>query len=191
MKELLFGVILFWAGACTLMGQETGSNKAGKNRLFILSGQSNMVYFDPAPTFEPALQKAFPGNQIIVVKDAHVGQPIMKWYKNFKPPKSWLPSKKKPTDGDAVDLKGPRGMLYDVLLEKVKTANSAEMIGRVFDAEVLVSLKPLLSFKSRLWILLEQFRRAAGRSGPGIGLLADRDVQLVIHENSGEMEFEG
>ena len=131
MKKVVFGVILIWAGTCTLMGQETGSNKAGRTRLFILSGQSNMVHFDPAPTFEPALRKAFPGDQIIVVKDAHVGQPIMKWYKKFKPPKGWVPSNKKPTDGGAADLKGPPGKLYDTLMVKVKAATDNKQIDSI------------------------------------------------------------
>jgi Carbohydrate esterase, sialic acid-specific acetylesterase len=130
MKKLIFGVILILAGACILMG-ETGSNKAGKTRLFILSGQSNMVHFDPAPTFEPALQKAFPGDQIIVVKDAHVGQPIRKWYKNFKVPEGWVPPVKGPTDGSPADLKGPTGGLYDVMMEKVKAATANKKIDSI------------------------------------------------------------
>lgn len=50
------------------------------NRLFILSGQSNMVGFNPNDTFVPALQQAFPAETIVVVKDAENGQPIKRWY---------------------------------------------------------------------------------------------------------------
>ncbi len=54
----------------------------GVSRLFILSGQSNMVGFDPRSTFVPALEASFAGDTIVVVKDAENGQPIKRWYKN-------------------------------------------------------------------------------------------------------------
>src|SRR5690242_13683253 len=72
----------------------------GKVRLFILSGQSNMVRFDPNATFTPALKKAFPGDEILIVKSAEGGQPIARWYKGA----------------------GQRGDLYDLLLSKVNAA---------------------------------------------------------------------
>ena len=47
--------------------------------LFILSGQSNMVRMDEKQTFIPTLEHALGKEQIVVVKDAHGGQPIRQW----------------------------------------------------------------------------------------------------------------
>lgn len=58
---------------------------AAKSRLFILSGQSNMKHVDPEVSFTPALKQAFPGDEILVVKVAHSGQPIRRWYRDWKP----------------------------------------------------------------------------------------------------------
>jgi hypothetical protein len=64
----------------------TSAAEPAKVRLFILSGQSNMVGLQPQVSFTPALEKAFPGDEIIVVKDAAGGQPILRWYKKWQPP---------------------------------------------------------------------------------------------------------
>lgn len=58
---------------------------SGAERLFILSGQSNMVLIDPEVSFTPAIKKAFPDDTILVVKEAIGGQPIRKWYRDWKP----------------------------------------------------------------------------------------------------------
>ena len=80
--------------------------------LFILSGQSNMAGLKPEVSFTPAVEKAFEGHEVIVVKDALGGQPIRRWYKKWKPAagKQWKP-------GKAV-----HGDLYDRLMKKVNTA---------------------------------------------------------------------
>ena len=78
------------------------------NHLFILSGQSNMRNLDPNVSFTPTVEAEFGKNNVIVVKDAHGGNPIRCWYKKWKPAK-----------GD-----GPKstGDLYDHLMTKVNAA---------------------------------------------------------------------
>ncbi|MGM0490933.1 MAG: sialate O-acetylesterase, partial [Planctomycetota bacterium] len=53
--------------------------------LFILSGQSNMAGLDPDISFTPTVTQAFGQDNVIVVKDAQGGQPIRRWYKQWKP----------------------------------------------------------------------------------------------------------
>ena len=80
-----------------------------KVRLFILSGQSNMARFQPDVSFTPALKKAFPADELIVVKSAQGGQPIRNWYQ------------------------GPKmsGGLYDGLMAKVKQATQGKTIDTI------------------------------------------------------------
>lgn len=80
--------------------------------LFILSGQSNMAGLDPDESFTPAVRQAFGDDHVIVVKDAVGGQPIRRWYKNWKPAAGDAPAK--------------NGDLYDRLLAKV----NAEIKGK-------------------------------------------------------------
>jgi hypothetical protein len=56
----------------------------GPARLFILSGQSNMVGLNPDDTFVPLLKTSFPGDELVVVKDAENGQPIRRWWRRGK-----------------------------------------------------------------------------------------------------------
>lgn len=76
--------------------------------LFILSGQSNMAGLNPNLSFTPAVEKAFGKENVIVVKDAQGGQPIRRWYKQWKP-----------ATGDQPKATGD---LYDKLMKKVKPA---------------------------------------------------------------------
>lgn len=76
-------MVLFFA--VSLSAAETPENKTGVSRLFILSGQSNMVGLDPALSFVPELEKAFPDDEIVLVKDAHNGQPLSRWFAREKP----------------------------------------------------------------------------------------------------------
>ena len=76
-----------------------------KMHLFILSGQSNMAKLDPAISFTPTVTKALAEDQVIVVKDAEGGQPIRRWYKNWKPASG--------------ENRKPVGDLYDQLMQKV------------------------------------------------------------------------
>ncbi|MBT9097586.1 hypothetical protein KFZ76_07685 [Methylovulum psychrotolerans] len=104
MKIIIMGSVLFWSGI------SMANQSIHKNRLFILSGQSNMVRLNPDDTFTPALQKAFPNDHVVVIKDAQAGQAISRW---TKPSASeW-------------DLQTKVGDLYDRLIGVVK-ANSAD-----------------------------------------------------------------
>lgn len=83
--------------------------------LFILSGQSNMANLNVDASFTPEIEKKFGKDNVLIVKDAHHGQPIESWYKE---PKWYCPY---------IDLfinceKKTRGVLYEQLINKVLTA---------------------------------------------------------------------
>lgn len=90
------------------------------NHLFILSGQSNMAGLNPALSFTPAVQQAFGADSVIVVKDAQSGQPIRRWFKDWKPAKAGM-----------VDGKEANGDLYDKLMAKVKPAIGGQPLASV------------------------------------------------------------
>jgi hypothetical protein len=96
---------------------------ARKTRLFILSGQSNMAGLNPDLSYTPALKKAFPDDEVIVVKSAQGGQPIRRWYKGWKAPVD-IRVKLRPGE------KG-NGDLYDVLMSKVQGAIAGKKIDTV------------------------------------------------------------
>ncbi len=76
MKSISYLFILsFLALAC---------GKDPSTHLFILSGQSNMEQLNPEDSFIPAVQAEFGAENVVVVKDAWGGQPIRRWYKNWK-----------------------------------------------------------------------------------------------------------
>jgi hypothetical protein len=85
--------------------------------LFILSGQSNMARFKPEKVFQPAVEKEFRKENVIVVKDAQGGQPISRWYKN-----------RVSASGEKADSTGD---LYNRLMEKVKPAVEGQKIETV------------------------------------------------------------
>jgi len=93
-----------------LLGSAQGL-AADKVHLFILSGQSNMAGLNPAASFTPAVTKALAPDKVIVVKSAQGGQPIRRWYKQ------WKPAKGRPVAG-----KPPYGDLYDRMMDKVRPA---------------------------------------------------------------------
>jgi hypothetical protein len=78
-------------------------------RLFVLSGQSNMKGLDPAVSFTPAIEKAFPENENVIVKVAASGQLIRLWYKKWTPPQ-----------GQSAVGGGRTGQTYDALMAAVK-----------------------------------------------------------------------
>ena len=92
------------------------SAEAGKH-LFILSGQSNMAGMDEKISFVPAVEKEFGKDNVIVVKDAKGGQPISRWYKDYKPASG--------------DMPAPIGDLYDTLMKKVQDAIKDQKIATV------------------------------------------------------------
>lgn len=106
-----------------LAAGETQGSGGGKTRLFILSGQSNMAGLNPDLSFTPAVKKAFADDEVIVVKSAQGGQPIRRWYKNWKAPAD-VEVKLKPGE------KG-NGDLYDVLMSKVQPAIAGKKIDSV------------------------------------------------------------
>jgi hypothetical protein len=79
-------------------------------RLFILSGQSNMVGLDPDVSFTPAVKAAFPGDEVLVVHSASSGKLIRNWCRDWTPP----PGQEEP--------RGRSGVLYDELIRCVRAA---------------------------------------------------------------------
>lgn len=80
----------------------------GDKHLFILSGQSNMQGHRPEEAFSPAVEEALGKDKVIVVQDAQGGQPIQRWWKDWKSP-----------EGEKSEYNGD---LYDRLMEKVRPA---------------------------------------------------------------------
>lgn len=119
-RSLIFP-LLFSAAASLSAGE-------GKH-LFILSGQSNMAGLKPELSFTPAVEKKFGNENVIIVHDAQGGQPIRRWYRDWKP-------------ADRADLKPERkakentkpqsnGDLYDRLIGKVNAAVQGKEIATV------------------------------------------------------------
>ena len=122
----IFGLATWFAFSMCLLLPPTqhltaDGKEKGKVRLFILSGQSNMARLDPDVSFTPALKKAFPQDDVIVVKSAQGGQSIQRWYKGWKAPAN---VKVKPAKGEAGDL-------YDLLMGKVKAATQGKTMDTV------------------------------------------------------------
>ncbi|KAB2645385.1 MAG: sialate O-acetylesterase [Verrucomicrobia bacterium] len=90
----------------------TAAAAAGKVRLFVLSGQSNMQGVNPDTSFTPVVKQAFPGDDVIVVLHAVGGVPIRQWWKG----------RTGPHDASAAGAEKLTGDLYDALMAKVKTA---------------------------------------------------------------------
>lgn len=90
--------------------------KEGKH-LFILSGQSNMNGLDPDISFTPTVEAEFGKENVIVVKDAQGGQPLRRWYKQWKCV----------TDEEPQAI----GDLYDRLMGLVNTAINEKKIATV------------------------------------------------------------
>ena len=106
---VLLGVCLF--GIFFYLTKEEGSH------LFILSGQSNMAELRPEESFTPAIEEEFGKENVIIVKDAYGGQPIRRWYREWKP-----------LEGDEPKA---RPDLYDSLMAKVYKATENEKIETV------------------------------------------------------------
>ena len=111
MKSFFIIIISVVTGFGLLKAEVSGKH------LFILSGQSNMARFKPALWFTPGISKALGGDNIIVSFHAQGGQPISKWYKEWK-------SSKGETDPDA-------GKIYDAMMEATQTKIDGERIRTV------------------------------------------------------------
>ena len=107
-----FGLLLLLAA-----GRTSPVAAEGPAHLFILSGQSNMAGLNPNASFTPAVQEKFGKDNVIVVKFAQGGQPIRRWYKQWKSANA-TPSK---NNGD----------LYDRLMQQVKQAIDGKQIATV------------------------------------------------------------
>jgi hypothetical protein len=94
-----------------LFAQESGKH------LFLLSGQSNMACFKHNDLFNPGIYKALGEENVIVVRVAQGGQPISKWYKNWKSSK-----------GEEAEKKGA---IYDKLMTQTKEAIKDQKIASV------------------------------------------------------------
>jgi hypothetical protein len=99
-----------------LLGLSVGAEHHAKH-LFILSGQSNMQGHRPEEAFSPTVEKALGKDKVIVVQDALGGQPIHRWWKQWKDPEG----KKAAQMGD----------LYDRLMGKVKPAIKGQKLASV------------------------------------------------------------
>ncbi|MEO0475207.1 MAG: sialate O-acetylesterase [Planctomycetota bacterium] len=88
--------------------------------LFILSGQSNMAGLNPGLSLTPTVQAAFGKENVIVVKDAQGGQPIRRWYKQWKN-----------AEGRIVGKEQQIGDLYDRMMVKVAAATKDQKIASI------------------------------------------------------------
>lgn len=98
-------------GLAAMLCLFVATEASAARRLFILSGQSNMFFLDPQVSFAPAIRKAFSNDDNVIIKEAEGGQPIRKWYRN------WKPGPKGPA-ADPAEL----GMIYKRLMVKVEAA---------------------------------------------------------------------
>lgn len=105
-------VVAVCFGCFLLFASETSAK-----HLFLLSGQSNMARFKPERIFIPVVEARFGKDHVIVIKDAQGGQPIQRWYKNWKSASNEQPE----STGD----------LYDRLMAKVRPAIKGQNIKSV------------------------------------------------------------
>jgi len=108
----------------TFLGLSLSAADAGKVRLFVLSGQSNMRGVAPDAAFTPAVKQAFPDDEVVVVHYAEGGTPIRRWWKGWSGPH----------DVSAAGVDQAPGDLYVTLMTKVKTA----LAGRTPDTVVFM-----------------------------------------------------
>ncbi len=136
--------------------------------LFVLSGQSNMQGHRPEEAFTPAVSDALGKDNVIVIQDALGGQPIQRWYKDWKSPEGTKPNK--------------TGDLYDRLMSKVKPAIDGKQLASVtfiwMQGERDAKMKWGPVYEASLSGLHEQFSVDLGRDDVNfvIGRLSDFDM---------------
>ena len=158
-RPILFavGIIGMAAGSLSASADTTSRTPGKRVHLFLCSGQSNMKNLDLSVSFTPTLKKAFPGDEIIVVKAAYGGRAIARWVPRGKIYKELLEKAKAATKGKAVDtvsfiwMQGERDhqqdettaayktnleKLYGQLTEDLKRSDIRWVIGRLSDARV-------------------------------------------------------
>ena len=106
--------VLLYCLVCTLLSALAGDHQ---KHLFILSGQSNMQGHRPDEVFTPMVQEALGRERVIVIQDALGGQPIHRWWKEWRDPKGEKPNQ--------------IGDLYDRLMEKVNAGIEGHKIKTV------------------------------------------------------------
>ena len=106
--------VLLYCLVCTLLSALAGDHQ---KHLFILSGQSNMQGHRPDEAFTPMVQEALGRERVIVIQDALGGQPIHRWWKEWRDPKGEKPSQV--------------GDLYDRLMGKVNAGIEGQKIKTV------------------------------------------------------------
>ncbi len=104
--KAFFLLVMLTAVSCTVNAQDGDSTQSA--HLFILSGQSNMAGMDPNTSFTPTVETEFGKENVIVVKDAKGGEPIHRWFKEWKM--------------EGIEAPKSRGDLYDRLMTKVRAA---------------------------------------------------------------------
>lgn len=144
------------------------SSCSSDKHLFILSGQSNMVGMNPAESFNPMVEKQLGKRKVLVVKDAHGGQPIRRWYR----------------DWNTVHPDAPKAQpdLYDSLMVKVRTImedhklSSVNFIWMQGERDAREQLGD--QYKSSLIGLYNQLSQDLGRNDVHfvIGRLSDFDL---------------
>ena len=107
-------VVLLYCLVCTLLSALADDHQ---KHLFILSGQSNMQGHRPDEAFTPMVQEALGRERVIVIQDALGGQPIYRWWKEWRGPKGEKPSQV--------------GDLYDRLMGKVNAGIEGQKIKTV------------------------------------------------------------
>ena len=126
----------------TFFGHSLSAADAGKVRLFVLAGQSNMQGVNPDAAFTPAVKQAFPNDDVVVVHYAEGGTPIRRWWKGWSGPH----------DVSATGADQAPGDLYLTLMTKVTTA----LAGRTPDTVVLAWMQGERDAKSGLSASYEQ-----------------------------------
>ena len=154
------------------------------HHLFILSGQSNMAGLRPQESFTPAVTHAFGRKYVTVVKDAQGGQPIRRWYKDWKPARGIAPKTRAELRRHArpIEKRAIQGDLYDRLIKKVQQARQ----GRVFTSVTFVWMqgerdareKHGTVYLASLRGLIDQLEADLGRQDINvvIGRLSDFDL---------------
>ncbi len=111
MRFVIYLIVVGMSLGSALKGDEVGVH------LFVLSGQSNMAAMDPKDSFAPAVEAEFGKEKVLIVKDAVSGQPIRRWYRDWKPKRGGEPRAKSD--------------LYDRLMKKVKAGIKGKKIASV------------------------------------------------------------
>ncbi len=111
---ILLYLMVFMISSC---GSTRNILKQEGKHLFILSGQSNMARLKPEESFTPVIMEKFGEENVIVIKDALGGQPIRRWYQDWKP-----------LEGDEPKAQPD---LYDSLMTKVYETTENEKIATI------------------------------------------------------------